>query len=190
MILAAWVLYSIRLAAASASTVAARPGAPPCGGSGGAGAAPALAVWWIKLGIRPVRIMAGKPQQNGRHERVHRTFSQKTEAAGRQLAVPATALRRPPRILQPQAAARGWDKRGQRRCRDPTARPPSAASDQQSCGLDGDRCRDPPNPRRDAAPRLRPRSSFRRGTLAYITRLPTCATPSPSRAAEIPARRS
>jgi transposase InsO family protein len=35
-------------------------------------------VWWIKLGIRPERIVAGRPQQNGRHERVHRTLNQET----------------------------------------------------------------------------------------------------------------
>jgi transposase InsO family protein len=33
-----------------------------------------LAVWWIKLGIAPERIEPGKPQQNGRHERMHRTM--------------------------------------------------------------------------------------------------------------------
>lgn len=33
-----------------------------------------LAVWWIKLGIHPVRIEPGCPQQNGRHERMHRTL--------------------------------------------------------------------------------------------------------------------
>jgi transposase InsO family protein len=37
-----------------------------------------LAVWWIKLGIRPERIRAGKPQQNGRHERMHRTLKETT----------------------------------------------------------------------------------------------------------------
>jgi transposase InsO family protein len=35
-----------------------------------------LAVWWIKLGIRVERIEPGKPQQNGRHERMHRTLKQ------------------------------------------------------------------------------------------------------------------
>ncbi len=30
-----------------------------------------LAIWWIKLGIRPERIAPGAPQQNGRHERMH-----------------------------------------------------------------------------------------------------------------------
>ena len=35
-----------------------------------------LAVWWIKLGIMPERIEPGKPQQNGRHERMHRTLQE------------------------------------------------------------------------------------------------------------------
>lgn len=34
----------------------------------------ALAVWWIKLGIYPERIRPGKPQDNGRHERMHLTL--------------------------------------------------------------------------------------------------------------------
>jgi putative transposase len=46
--------------------------------SPGVGGLSRLAVWWIKLGIRPERIVAGKPQQNGRHERVHRTLKQET----------------------------------------------------------------------------------------------------------------
>ena len=33
-----------------------------------------LAVWWMKLGIAPERIAAGHPEQNGRHERMHRTL--------------------------------------------------------------------------------------------------------------------
>ena len=33
-----------------------------------------LAIWWIKLGIRPERITPAKPQENGRHERMHRTL--------------------------------------------------------------------------------------------------------------------
>jgi transposase InsO family protein len=37
-----------------------------------------LSVWWIKLGIRPERIESGKPHQNGRHERMHRTLKQET----------------------------------------------------------------------------------------------------------------
>jgi transposase InsO family protein len=37
-----------------------------------------LAVWWIQLGIRPERIMPGRPDQNGRHERMHRTLKAET----------------------------------------------------------------------------------------------------------------
>ncbi|EMN46555.1 integrase core domain protein, partial [Leptospira weilii str. LNT 1234] len=33
-----------------------------------------LSTWWIKLGILPERIRPGKPQENGRHERMHRTL--------------------------------------------------------------------------------------------------------------------
>ena len=37
-----------------------------------------LSLWWIKLGIVPERIEPGKPQQNGRHERMHLTLKQCT----------------------------------------------------------------------------------------------------------------
>ena len=33
-----------------------------------------LSVWWIKLGIRPERIRPGRPQENGRLERLHLTL--------------------------------------------------------------------------------------------------------------------
>ncbi|MGH7602366.1 MAG: integrase core domain-containing protein [Gemmatimonadaceae bacterium] len=33
-----------------------------------------LSVWWIRLGIRPERITPGHPQQNGQHERMHKTL--------------------------------------------------------------------------------------------------------------------
>lgn len=33
-----------------------------------------LSVWWIRLGIKLERIEPGNPQQNGRHERMHRTL--------------------------------------------------------------------------------------------------------------------
>jgi transposase InsO family protein len=44
----------------------------------GRGGLSRLAVWWIRLGIVPERIEPGKPQQNGRHERMHRTLKQYT----------------------------------------------------------------------------------------------------------------
>src|SRR5262249_4915674 len=44
----------------------------------GTGGLSALSVWWIKLGITPERIEPGRPSQNGRHERVHRTLNEAT----------------------------------------------------------------------------------------------------------------
>ncbi len=63
-----------------------------------------LAVWWLRLGIQIERIEPGHPQQNGRHERMHRTL--KAEATK-----PAE-----PNVLQQQArfdtfAARYNDER-------------------------------------------------------------------------------
>lgn len=37
-----------------------------------------LSVWWIELGIHIERIDPGHPQQNGRHERMHRTLQEAT----------------------------------------------------------------------------------------------------------------
>lgn len=37
-----------------------------------------LSAWWIRLGIRPERIDVGRPQQNGRHERMHRELKAET----------------------------------------------------------------------------------------------------------------
>ena len=46
--------------------------------SRGAGGLSKLSVWWVKLGIRHERIEPGHPEQNGRHERMHRTLKQET----------------------------------------------------------------------------------------------------------------
>mgnify|MGYP002725719073 CR=1 FL=1 len=37
-----------------------------------------LSAWWARLGVLPERIDAGCPEQNGRHERMHRTLKQET----------------------------------------------------------------------------------------------------------------
>jgi transposase InsO family protein len=39
-----------------------------------------LALYWMKLGIQPERIEPGHPEQNGRHERMHRTLKAETAA--------------------------------------------------------------------------------------------------------------
>ena len=44
----------------------------------GAGGLSGLSIWWIKLGIIPERIDPGRPSQNGRHERFHRTLQEAT----------------------------------------------------------------------------------------------------------------
>jgi hypothetical protein len=38
----------------------------------------ALSAWWVRLGILPELIEPGKPQQNARHERMHRTLKAET----------------------------------------------------------------------------------------------------------------
>lgn len=42
-----------------------------------------LSVWWLRLGIRLERSRPGCPQDNGRHERMHRTLKQATAAPPR-----------------------------------------------------------------------------------------------------------
>jgi len=42
----------------------------------GLGGLSQLSIWWLKLGILPERIAAGHPEQNGRHERMHRTLKE------------------------------------------------------------------------------------------------------------------
>ncbi len=50
---------------------------PPFASTAVGGLSP-LSLWWIKLAIRPERIEPAKPQQNGRHERMHRTLKDAT----------------------------------------------------------------------------------------------------------------
>jgi transposase InsO family protein len=47
-------------------------------GSTGAGGLTRLSVWWVRLGIEPRFIHPGSPQENGRHERMHRTLKAET----------------------------------------------------------------------------------------------------------------
>lgn len=48
-------------------------GSPFCN-AGSLGGLTQLSRWWIELGIIPIRIKPGRPDQNGIHERMHRTF--------------------------------------------------------------------------------------------------------------------
>ncbi len=46
--------------------------------SGALGRLSTLSVWWVRLGIRPELIEPAHPEQNGRHERMHRTLKAAT----------------------------------------------------------------------------------------------------------------
>ncbi len=68
----------------------------------------ALSMWFVKLGIVPERSRPASPQDNGRHERMHRTLKQATAQPPR--ATPRLqqqGLSRVPARVQPAAAARG-----------------------------------------------------------------------------------
>jgi putative transposase len=54
-----------------------------------------LSVWWHKLGIRHERIDPGHPEQNGRHERMHRDLKRETTKP------PATTLVGQQRLFDP-----------------------------------------------------------------------------------------
>jgi putative transposase len=51
-------------------------GVPFC--TTGLGGLSRLNIWWMKLGVEHYRIQPGKPQQNGAHERMHRTLKAET----------------------------------------------------------------------------------------------------------------
>lgn len=51
--------------------------------SRGPGGLTRLSVWWTKLGIEHARIEPGHPEQNGRHERMHKTLKEDTASPPR-----------------------------------------------------------------------------------------------------------
>jgi len=66
---------------------------PPFATTGRAGLSE-LAVWLIRLGIEPERIEPGHPEQNGRHERFHRTLREETSPPRRTLRGQTQVFRR------------------------------------------------------------------------------------------------
>ena len=50
----------------------------PFANRSGLGGLTQLSVWLLKLGVRPQCILPGRPDQNGRHERMHRTLAEET----------------------------------------------------------------------------------------------------------------
>ena len=57
-----------------------------------------LSAWWVRLGILPELIEPGKPQQNGRHERMHRTLKAETTRPARRTSAQQRASTLPPRV--------------------------------------------------------------------------------------------
>jgi len=53
--------------------------------STGAGTLTQLSVWWLRLGLRVERIAKGRPDQNGRLERLHRSLEEVIEQRARDL---------------------------------------------------------------------------------------------------------
>lgn len=64
---------------------------PPFASAGVTGLS-ALSVWWIKLGVHPERIRLGKPQENGRLERLHLTLLEAMRPPAPDLAAQARRL--------------------------------------------------------------------------------------------------
>lgn len=56
---------------------------PPFASARGLGRLSRLGVWLLRLGVRPVLIQPGHPEQNGRHERFHATLEQETASPPR-----------------------------------------------------------------------------------------------------------
>lgn len=52
-----------------------------------------LSVWWVRLGIAPERIAPGRPDQNGRHERMHRSLKAETLQPAPAASLPAQQRR-------------------------------------------------------------------------------------------------
>jgi transposase InsO family protein len=63
--------------------LAIRTDSGPPFGSVGLGGLTRLTAWWVRLGICPERIDPGHPEQNGRHERMHRTLKEETASPPR-----------------------------------------------------------------------------------------------------------
>ena len=70
----------------------------------GLGGLTQLSIWWIKLGIVPERIEPGKPQQNGRHERLHRTLKSAT------LNPPAATMRKQQEVFDRFIEEYNWER--------------------------------------------------------------------------------
>jgi transposase InsO family protein len=69
-----------------------------------------FSVWWLRLGIAIERIKPGRPQQNGRHERMHLTLKAGNDSTARHEQLAATGALRPlrPGIQHRAAPTKPW----------------------------------------------------------------------------------
>ncbi|HUS17211.1 MAG TPA: integrase core domain-containing protein [Chloroflexia bacterium] len=131
---------------------------PPFASVGLGGLTP-LSAWWIKLGIVPERIEPGRPEQNGRHERLHRTL--KRETAAPPAATPRAQQAAFDRFRREYNAERPHEALGQR---------PPASAYSPSPRPFPERLREPEYPDADAVRRVRSSGEIRwGGRLVYLS---------------------
>jgi transposase InsO family protein len=131
---------------------------PPFASVGLGGLSP-LSVWWVKLGIVPERIAPGHPEQNGRHERLHRPL--KRDTATPPAATPRAQQVAFDRFRQAYNAERPHEALGQR---------PPASAYSPSARPYPERLREPEYPHADAVRRVRSTGQIRwAGRLVYLS---------------------
>jgi putative transposase len=83
-----------------------------------------LSIWWIRLGILPERIEPGQPQQNGRHERMHRTLKRAvTHPPAQDQAVQQSQFDLFRTHYNEQRPHEGLEQRSPKSCYTPSTRP-------------------------------------------------------------------
>ena len=100
-----------------------------------------LSAWWVRLGVLPELIEPGKPQQNGRHERMHRTLKAETTRppAGSLPRAAAQVQLLPCRSSTTSARTRRWTCTPRPRCYESSTRempnklPPLEYPDRSRC---------------------------------------------------------
>lgn len=90
----------------------------------GSGGLSHLSIWWIRLGIVPERIEPGQPQQNGRHERMHRTLKRAViHPPATDMAAQQTAFDRFRVQYNEQRPHEGLGQQSPKSCYQPSLRP-------------------------------------------------------------------
>src|SRR6202789_1565098 len=119
-----------------------------------------LSIYWMKLGIQPERIRPGHPEQNGRHERMHRTLKAET-------ATPPAACRKG----QQKAFDRFRQQYNQERPHEALQQQTPASCYQSSLRTYPDRVRQPQYDSNMQAKRVYPDGTFFwKGTQVFISK--------------------